>query len=74
MKKLKVGFLCMLLFAILGYALGFVLNFFVLKKASGEWTDALTDQMPLIFLGVGAFGGILAGLFTKNKNFEVIYS
>ena len=70
MKKLKVGLLCMLLFAIIGYALGFVLDFFVLKRGAGEMTDALTDQMPLIFLGVGAFGGILAGLFTKNKKKE----
>jgi len=62
-KKLKMSLIFMFLFGILGYGIGFAVNYVSSKNV----TASLTSNMALIFLGVCAACGFIFGLFTKSK-------
>ncbi len=64
-KKLKLGIILMIVFAILGYALGVAISYFA--NEGTDFNGALTNEISFALLGLGALGGIISALFTKGK-------
>ncbi len=68
-RKLKLALIFMILFGIVGYAIGVggAYLFSMVNKTTFEVPALLIQPISLIGLGIGAAAGLGAGLFTKKK-------
>lgn len=64
MSRLKKSLIFMIIFAALGYILGAVISMFTKEL---EFVEALTNSLSFILLGVGAFCGLVLGMWKKKK-------
>ena len=67
--KFKLSILFMLVFGVIGYFAGVLINYFTGDGV--EFVEALSSSMALILLGVGANVGLGMGLFTPNKKSNI---
>ncbi len=67
MKKLRLTLIFALLFAILGYGIGFAIIYSV-NQPTIEIKDALSNSVNFALMGFGFLCGIVLGLTTKVKN------
>ena len=66
MKKFKLSIILMLVFGILGYAIGVVISYFT-QEGTRDIVAALVNTISFAMLAIGIIGGLCTALLSKGK-------